>query len=178
MASPNSSNADVPNLTEPRGALDGADKIAREGTQHPLVQPSPQHLGTNPPAKSSPPGYGPYGLPLESAQPLRHLHEMVSRLVRYDGEFPLNVVDGVDRLDLDPGTKADLRDRFEAFLSSVSPMHPYLAVLKKQKEDEERGVDGEREAQQDKQPVGDLASKGKDHTHARMEEALYSVPPD
>jgi hypothetical protein len=122
------------------------------------------------PTKPSPPGYVPHGVPFEAVQRLRHLHKLLSRLVRYDGDYPLKMVDDVDTLVLDADTEADLRGRFEALIAALDPKHPFLAVLKKEREDAEAGGNGEIEAQQGKQSAGDLASKGKDRTHVRMEE--------
>lgn len=188
MACPNSPTADILDSTELRGALDGSDKTTCEGAQHAAVQKPLQNLATklramqdglaslrSLPTKPSPSGFGAYGLPLEAAQPLRHLHEQLSRLVRYDGEYPLNMVDGIDTLVLDADTEADLRGHVGALTASINPKHPFLAVLKKEKEDAESGGDGGDEAQQDKQHVRGLASNGKDHTHVRTEEALLRI---
>ena len=163
MACPNSPNADVIDLNDLRGTLDSSSKPAREGAQHPAAQAPLKELATKPramqdgleslkslPTKPSPSGFGPYGLPLESAQPLRHLHEQLIRLARYDGEFPLNMVDGVDTLVLDADTEADLRGRVGALPASINPKHPFLAVPKKEKGDAESGGDGGNKPQQEK----------------------------
>jgi hypothetical protein len=92
MVSPNSPNADVLDSNELRGALDSTDKTTREGTQYPAAQAPLRDLAKklramqdgleslrSLPNKPSPPGYGPYGLPSEAAQPLRHLQEQLGR---------------------------------------------------------------------------------------------------
>jgi hypothetical protein len=92
MACPNSPNADLLDPNELRGALDSTDKTTREGAQHPEVQAPLKDLAKklramqdklaslrSLPNKPSPPGYGPYGLPSEAAQPLRHLQEQLGR---------------------------------------------------------------------------------------------------
>jgi len=188
MASPSSPNADSLNSTELRGTLGSAGKTTRGGAQHPAVQARLQDLAPklramlaaleklkSLPTKPSPPGYGPYGVPFEAVEPLRRLHKQLSRLVRYFGDHPLNMVDGVDTLVSDADTEADLRGRVEALIPSVNPKEPFSAVLKKEREDAEAGGDGEIEAQQGKQSAGDLASKGKDRTHVRMEEPWICI---
>jgi hypothetical protein len=183
----NSPDFELLDSTELRGTLDNNVEPAREGAQHLAVQPSSQDLLTKlqaaqaemhyintPPIDPASNGYGPYGLPWESLEPRRRYLELLNLLVRYDGEFPLNMVDGVDTLVLDAKTKADFEDRLGAFIASLIPNHPFVAALKKKREEAEGGGDGESEAQQDKQSVGDLASNGKDYTYHRIS---YFVPP-
>jgi len=154
MVSPNSPNADVLDSNELRGALDSTDKTILEGTQYPAAQAPLRDLAKKLRAmqdklaslrslsnKPSPPGYGPYGVPSETVQPLRHLHEQLSRV--------------------------------EALTASIDPKHPLSAVLKKGNEEAQGGGDSGNEAQQDNHSVGDLASNGMDHTHVRVEEALF-----
>jgi hypothetical protein len=173
--------------TELRGTLDNNVEPAREGAQHLAVQSlqassqdpltklqaaqAELHYINTPPIDPASNGYGPHGLPWESLEPRRRYLELLNRLCRWDGEFPLNMVDGVDTLVLDAKTKADFEDRLGAFIASLVPNHPFVAALEKKREGAEGGVESESEAQQDKQSVSDLASNGKDHTHDRLEEA-------
>lgn len=171
MAPPEASNVDFFNLKSSVTALDRALEDAdRQKTFPKGARTLPAHkpleelhknvkddLGrvlNSPLRPVTGPAYG--CLPLEAVQPIRQLHKLLYQIVGPGGDE--------DLLD-DPDVAADLHRRFQAFVASVVPDHPFLKVksdeFKKKKSDNDVGHDDYDADEQQQQRTPSAKGKGK-----------------